>query len=329
LVNEKYGDESSNLGGTLSLDNLEGHTDQLNKTSGTYVPVFTGEDYAVKTHSEYLVDGVDSLKHRIWGFNSGYMLINSGFGMDLNYTKLNAQFDEPSDINLVSSAGTLAIRDPWYVSDAQTLSQPDTFRTVSPGSYGVFLNQGNIFELQPPYYSIKAPKVYATASSIMIFENWSVTPSYGASFEDSTALETAVVFKSSGATVTAVYTAVNQIADYTLEVPADETLTVPSGANISFADGFKLDVSGTLNLPGTSENPIAFTYADTNSCWGGIEVKSGGTLNCEYTNFTRPDIGVLVNYGASATVKHSTITDSYPAIKCENGIVDVENCLFR
>jgi len=195
---------------------------------------------------------------------------------------------------------------------------------------GISITDGTLGHDANGYYvSITSGRVYATQSGIYEVTGWESSDANKAQVLSGTPQKCYVSFSGSNVTIYPTGSAVHNIADYTLSVNTSETLTVPAGASISFADGFKLDVSGTLNLPGTSENPIAFTYADTNSCWGGIEVKSGGTLNCEYTNFTRPDIGVLVNYGASATVKHSTITDSYPAIKCENGIVDVENCLFR
>jgi len=60
--------------------------------------------------------------------------------------------------------------------------------------------------------------------------------------------------------VTANYgTKVSNQANYTATIPVDETLTIPAGANISFADGFTLDVKRTLNIAGTESSPVTLT----------------------------------------------------------------------
>jgi hypothetical protein len=198
-------------------------------------------DYDVKNHRAFLVDQtsptliVSKLSPVV-----GDVTIN----VNLSGTH-NIQFKDPWYIDYVdvSYGDNLRNRGLDAVYRTRTVPFTPNYSTVFENGQtyqGVLLNQNPDFNSGRPAYFLKAPLIGSvTQSDIYAFTHWSVTPSSGASFEDSTALETAVVFKTSGATVTAVYTAVNQIANYTLSIPSDETLTIPAGAGISFADGFQ------------------------------------------------------------------------------------------
>jgi len=192
------------------------------------------------------------------------------------------------NVNLTGSH-TIQFKDPWFVdyadpsygnnlrnrgSDAvfrtrSTPFCPDYTTTYENGqSYkGVFMDQNLTFNSTKPIYTLKAPQIgQVTSSDIYVFDHWQSPSASVAGFNSSGATsttnrETPVVFKSANATVTAVYTAVNQIADYRLEVPADETLTIPAGASISFADGFEIVVEGNFIAEGTEFDRIEFTGA--------------------------------------------------------------------
>jgi hypothetical protein len=110
-----------------------------------------------------------------------------------------------------------------------------------------------------------------TGSDIYVFDHWEASIIDG----DTSAVfnlrgdittknrETDVVFKQAGATVTAVYEPVNQIANYTLNIPTDETMNIPAGANISFAEAFTFNVKGEISAIGTDASPIELIPASS------------------------------------------------------------------
>lgn len=228
-------------------------------------------DYDVKNHRAFLVD------------QTSPTLIISQLGPVVGDVTIN--------VNL-SGTHSIQFKDPWYndypdenyeenlrnrgveaIYRTRTVPFTPNYSTVFENGQtyqGVLLNQNPQFDPSIPIYKLKASLVGSvTQSDIYAFTHWSVTPSSGADFEDSTAFETAVVFKTSGATVTAVYTAVNQIANYTLSIPSGETLTIPAGASISFADGFEIIIEGNFIAEGTESDRIAFTgvgKADEYAC---------------------------------------------------------------
>jgi hypothetical protein len=112
---------------------------------------------------------------------------------------------------------TVNFKDPWYddTTDAygtRNRGLTAVFNSVASGTNnlgtstaykGVFLNQ----RIQDSaYYSVSAPKTQTIGNFTGIFQGWTKSDS-SASFGDSTKDTTAVVFNSSGATVTAKYKA--------------------------------------------------------------------------------------------------------------------------
>ena len=95
-------------------------------------------------------------------------------------------------------------------------------------------------------------------------------------------LETNVVFKQAGAVVKAEYQAINEISNYTLNIGFDNdyNLTIPPGAYIEFAPGFKIELFGwhQLNILGTPDNPVTLTSNGMGN-WEGIVVRNDGELN--------------------------------------------------
>jgi hypothetical protein len=112
------------------------------------------------------------------------------------------------------AGGAVNFKDPWlidasdqYGSRNQGMSAP--FKSLASGTNnigtstnynGVFLNQS--FGGSAPYYSVSVPQTQSIGSYTGLFQNWSGT---NATFQNATALQTGVVFGSSGAIAAAQY----------------------------------------------------------------------------------------------------------------------------
>ncbi|MBN1186572.1 MAG: hypothetical protein JXB49_30125, partial [Bacteroidales bacterium] len=204
-----------------------------------------------------LQEKVESKKHHKWDDNRQIFLAeskNHEIGTDneivakyYGENQMSFNWTEPVKVYL---------KDPWYVSNQQTLTQPQTFREISSGTnIPVFLNEGgsNLSNLDYPYYSVRAQRCYATQNAIYAFDHWS-SPNSKAVFDPNNIYNSegcGVRFTEVNAIVKPVYTVVNNITNYTLTVPSGETLSLPAGANITFAEGFKIVVEGALNATGT------------------------------------------------------------------------------
>jgi len=206
---------------------------------------------------------INTIKHHKWDEDRTLFLINSKNYVIGDDNEIQAKY---YDVSQFSCTGTESVKvylkDPWFVSDQENLTQPETYREINSGTnIPVFLNEGGSFPMDYPYYSVKASKCYATTDSIYVFSHWS-SPNGKAVFDPANVNNyngCGVRFDDAGAIVKPVYVAVNQIANYTLPIPPDETLTIPAGANISFADGFTFNVKGTLNIAGTESCPVTLS----------------------------------------------------------------------
>jgi|GEM_PF-6876425 len=70
---------------------------------------------------------------------------------------------------------------------------------------GVFLNEGDINNLQPPYYSVRVPQSQTLGDYQSRFMGWTATASNPAQFQNADSAQTPVVFQSSPDTVLALY----------------------------------------------------------------------------------------------------------------------------
>ncbi len=111
---------------------------------------------------------------------------------------------------------SLEILDPWHVHENGV--QEDDYYSISvypfniTGHYnetegGVFLDQGDLANLQPPYYSVNAPEVqtltvHGDQEILVYFRNWSATD---ADLQHPEQNETPVIFRQPNASVTANY----------------------------------------------------------------------------------------------------------------------------
>ena len=292
-----------NLGGKISLAS---ERDSLN--SGETAYALRDRTHISRTDQRVL----QGLVHNRWNSESDYKLAVS-FPVLSTWTEYDriAYFTSTDNITISTNLPQASIEfwDPWYYNE-QTMTQPDCFRTISPGNFSVFRNQNQNFESGKPIYHLKAPKVFSTTSTIYDFVRWESPDPSVAVFNGSSAIstinrETQVVFKSSGATVTAVYRAVNQLANYTLSIPPDEILTITAGANISFAEGFTFNVKGALTVAGTIEDPVTLssTGMDDDFASGGY-----GYL----ITYSPQDTLIRVSSpGAHVTIANTVIENAY------------------
>jgi hypothetical protein len=205
---------SGNAGGELLLDNY------IEVNSGEHWYLRMGSSHDVKTMNERFV--TDSIrKHNNWkGISSNYSLLTNFSVIQQNQFQ-NAKFTGLNPVTIKTnlleggSGGKIQFKEPWYVE--QDGSQLNTFKEwpspFSPtGAYGetsggVFLNQrydipGNT------YYSVKALSYQDINLGELIgihrfyFQNWSYDPNK-ISLQTPTSNQTAVVFKTSDAELTA------------------------------------------------------------------------------------------------------------------------------
>ncbi|MBU1679434.1 MAG: hypothetical protein KKD86_11400, partial [Bacteroidetes bacterium] len=222
---------SSNLGGTLTVDN-----NPIN--SGSSTPLETGTTYNATTNNERFPNWNQqgtTYKHNNWNGGTEDHYLNYGFEAESDVLYHLAVFDKflysKVALSLENSAqpdgGSISFNDPWYVksdgSQHHPSSSTDLYWLNSINGYyepngkygavekGVFLGQGYNYETQvwsPPYYQVKVSSpqpIYVQGKTRnFYFQNWEASPSGSATFQDANLDSTAVVFNNSGATVKAV-----------------------------------------------------------------------------------------------------------------------------
>ncbi len=205
-------------------------------------------------------------------------------------------------------SGTVQFKDPWLIDsidasknnnklnrgmNAMFKSRTAPFSPNIGTPYGgdvyqgVFLNQNPTFRPDLPNYSVSAPQTQTLGSFTGIFSNWSAV-STDAGFQDSTSLQTGVVFKQASAAVAAKYKG-HLISS---------TLQATSGTNI----GRKVasDINGiTLHAVYCSAGSIWYTRQNTDGSWT-TEVKLGDGRNpsIAVTNFYQIHV-VWENYSGT------------------------------
>jgi len=321
-------------GGQLKLTN---NTTSSSETfnSGSSRSLNVSQDYTIETLPRLFEDyeyqsETGDYQHYDWNHLDEKYLLELDLEQPASWDdEQNAYYNEIKSINL-NSPVNIEIHDPWYY-DVSTQTQPDCSRSISPGSYSVFLNENESFSSTSPIYIVKTPKMYITSNNICVFDHWGAVNAEFNSNHDTTTTnrETSVVFKSADATVTAHYVSANQNGR-TVTIANGESLSLPAGGDYSVAnDNFRLIVQGTLNTIGTENDSITFPVANSNIVWKGIKVQSGGVLNCSYTSISSADTAIIVSQGVEATIHNSTFTDCCLSIYSSDGIVSIEGCLFK
>jgi hypothetical protein len=319
------------LGGTLGLEVLNTADNYTGVPSGSQVQV-PNSDLTVNARTDdHILQGQ---KHINWMFNASSYLMNVyGLEVPTDIPVLRAIFDHQSTVTITSQFGDslpLEFHDPWYY-DSTSQTQPDEFRPLSDqddgnGNVQVFLNQGDPNNLQPPYYSLKAPHFYVTQSDIWIFDHWEADPAGGADFVNGDQTrQTPVVFRQSGVTVTAHYLSALEPPGRTVSIAEGETLTIPAGSiyNVPTNAGFfGFEVAGSLTVDGTATEPVVLQIPNSTDTdfWCGFKLYGNdGSLVLRYAHilnaFVVQGIGVgkvIDANGGTLTVENCLITCRYP-----------------
>jgi hypothetical protein len=169
----------------------------------------------------------------------------------------------------IPQGAIVEIDDPYYYNQS-TSSFEDKIVTISNGEYEIFLNEN---------YTISASYIgQVSQSDIYVFDHWSGSNvDFGGGATSTTSRETDVVFKSAGATVTAVYVSANA-NDIAVTINQNETLTIPAGGHYvsQFNSGnythFGFYVFGTLEINGESDAPVIFE-STVDYGWEGIKLR--------------------------------------------------------
>jgi len=304
---------------SLYFENITSQEGIISIPSGTNVAVNDGDYCFVKTRTQFVNWFGNKLQHHHWNPLSGQEImeyrLSHTFISDFN-SKFNdiAEFEKVEEIIISTSFPVqVQIQDPWYVREDGAQTGTD-WVDIEGGSYLVFLDQGgsDTSNLIPPFYTVRAPRIIAMQDSIYVLSGWDTT--------NATVSEDlnhpgdlsyrAVVFLSQGATVEAVYTSVNGIPNYTLTIEADDSLTIPAGANIYFATGFTIETSlmSSIIINGTEEQPILLFGANGN--WGGI--KSGSNdiqsiVELNHVHMVNAPVAIDLNSPKKVTINHSTL----------------------
>lgn len=199
--------------GQLQFDN------SITISSGEYANFEMQSQHDIKTVDQFHYDigGVSSndVQHHDWDRISTNYLINENFNVNSWTITKEVQFKKTGisslNTNLLSggNGGKIWLKDPWYMEADG--SQPGVFHDYSvpyvpANGYGLFLNQGDIQNLHPPYYEIKADNTQEIeVDNTLIkhyFEGWEGTD---VDIQYPGQNETAVVFKNPGAEIRAKY----------------------------------------------------------------------------------------------------------------------------
>ncbi|MFN0158600.1 MAG: hypothetical protein ACKVRP_11090, partial [Bacteroidota bacterium] len=207
---------TANTGGSFLIDGMS----QIN--SGDYYPFTGSASHTARTQNERF-DGAQ--KHHDWNSVAANYLLSNSFSLPAEFTRDNkdANFIGLSPATLTTSlldaasasGGTLQFNDLWFLNSDGTqgnnfgpqVNVPLNQNYGMTGAYnqstgGVFLNQSGPPFWNPPYYSVGAPQVNTIGGFESYFVNWSGT---NVQYQNASAMQTGVVFTSSGATATARY----------------------------------------------------------------------------------------------------------------------------
>ncbi|MBN1183202.1 MAG: hypothetical protein JXB49_12990, partial [Bacteroidales bacterium] len=265
-VTFKNTNNGTNIGGTLSIDKVI-----RGIKSGSNFKLDASTNFTVLTDNDQLLNSTQTaiVKHHDWNANNDHYLLKHVYNYNTYGSQEIAIFQDVSPINFSTNvsgqnnleiAKKIAIRDPWYVNSLnQQLNQFYRLEmTTDTTIYQVFLKQNPSQGMK--YYSIKAPICGGADQSYLYeFNHWEASGGQVDFLDGTGSRETRVVFHNANTTIKAVYSPVNNIQNHTLVIPYDELLSIPPGANIQCADGFKINVIGALDAVGSDDDPVILT----------------------------------------------------------------------
>jgi hypothetical protein len=206
--------------------------------AGTTLPLYVGMKTVLLSDQSI----ISNEKYNNWNSVQNNIINHGVFSITQNTNNIDANF-KPTTNGIViknsilenssQAGGTIELKDPWLIDYTdplygsnkrnQGISAPFKSRTspLAPDyttSYsgdvykGTFLNQNPTFDANLPIYSVRAQATQTIGGVLSYFQNWS---SSGATLQNASALETPMIFTSSGATVTANYKGVHLSNDAT------------------------------------------------------------------------------------------------------------------
>ncbi len=329
-------ESSENLGGWLSMDNL-------GTSEWEYEYIGSNKRAGLKVSDTYefitRLGDKDNLYHYQWNNRSEqYKLIWTNETIEQNFPETNseikAQFKPKSSIIFESNIDNISIHDPWLIENPIYLEvdpeclvdwiQPDDFRPLSSSNYNVFLDQNEHFNNIDPIYSVRASDgIYVTEDGIYEFIEWKTYKPDGSedvnndyvSFEDANSLETGVVFHQEGGKISGPE-AVNMIPNYTLTIANDESLTIPAGANINFAEGFTIEVEGDLTIGSESGNRVNITGSGRSVTNELIKINNpNSNVNISNTTIQNTDCALLFEQVNNAEITNTEINNVNKSVK--------------
>ncbi len=117
-----------------------------------------------------------------------------------------------------------------------------------------------------------------------------------------------------------------------VNVESGVTLTIEPGTKVIAEKSKKINIYGTLEAEGTSNDYINFVSANTGSSnrWGGIDIYYGGYLKLQYANVINASYGVKKgNSTGIADIQHCTFNDCYYGVYMyKNDDYPVNYCQF-
>lgn len=211
-------------GGQLKLTNNSTSSSET-FSSGSARTVSTSTNYTIETlprvFEDYEYDGAEGdYQHHNWNSVDDKYILENDFTPNFYDNTMDAKYYEINGVSIYTPA-PINYYDPWYY-DVNTQSQPDDYRSISSGSYDVFLDENSTFDNTKPIYSLQASRYQKVGDTYYLFKQWTGNNAvdFGGGDTTSTDIETDVVF-SSGAQVTAEF--------YTVEVDDDVIITYSAG----------------------------------------------------------------------------------------------------
>jgi len=355
MVNEASSDQFQ-LGGRLGIDsdpsNGGWEYDPDNGTglnSGSVVPNLEWNyQYDVLTQSPRLTrsDTWEMLKHLRWNNESTefYRIANDLHISDsFEYAAQFASFI-PDGINISIDEGiSVEFSDPWYIENGVQNTEYLQITNNQSLPY-IFDNRGNLQGLESleyPFYSFHILSPFLATTDGIYEVGFEVVDASGAPAGDvvpdprySDNTHFAVVFDIDAATLRFILTAVNLQENAQIHIVSTDYLSIPAGADITFAQNVDIIVDGTLNIVASSGNATSLNFApdcevlvngdlqiqgvendnvilSSSSTWDGIKISPTGNVDIQHATIQNSEKGLwFIPKTDNVVVGQSTITNT-------------------